>query len=205
MGRENVRTACVILFVLLLSIVPTTSSADPGNPEVVNTICETWNSTAGICDDYNFADDETDSMEWIEGRYNVNMVNSTVMTVTLEWAIHEIRRDDIMLEDLPLGNGSNASMDGIPADYIRNYLDYVTLSGSTVRDMLLNSVTSTVTGLINNGFGTATGVQTSYVNQITYEDQSIQCTDDRDQDSACLLYTSPSPRDLSTSRMPSSA
>ena len=184
MGGKNVRTAWVILSVLLLSIVPTTGSADPGNPEVVNNICETWNSTAGICDDYNFADDETASMEWIEGRYNVNMVNSTVMSVTLEWAIHEIRRDDIMLEDLPLGNGSNASMDGIPADYIRNYLDYVTLSGSTVRDMLLDSVTSTVTGLINNGFGTATGVQTSYVNQITYEDQSIECTDDRDQDSA---------------------
>ena len=27
----------------------------------------------------------------------------------------------------------------------------------------------------------------------------------RDADHACLLYTSPSPRDLSTSRMPSSA
>ena len=71
-------------------------------------------------------------MEWIEGRYNIAMANSTVMSVTLEWAIHEIRRDDIMLEDLPLGNGSNAWMDGIPAGYIRNYLDYVTLSGSTV-------------------------------------------------------------------------
>ena len=184
MEGGRVRTACVILAVLLLSIAPPGVSADPGDPEVINNICETWNSTAGICDDYNFADDETASMEWIEGRYNVNMVNSTVMSVTLEWAIHEIRRDDIMLEDLPLGNGSNASMDGIPADYIRNYLDYVTLSGSTVRDMLLNSVTSTVTSLINNGFGTATGVQTSYVNQITYEDQSVQCTDDRDQDSA---------------------
>jgi hypothetical protein len=184
MERGKARTACVILAMLLFSIAPPTASADPGDPEVVNNICETWNSTAGICDDYNFADDETTSMEWIEGRYNINMVNSTVMSVTLEWAIHEIRRDDIMLEDLPLGNGSNASMDGIPADYIRNYLDYVTLSGSTVRDMLLNSVTSTVTSLINNGFGTATGVQTSYVNQITYEDQSIQCTDDRDEDSA---------------------
>ena len=184
MEGGKVRTACAILVILLLSVAPPTTSADPGDPEVVNTICETWNSTAGICDDYNFADDETASMEWIDGRYNVNMVNSTVMSVTLEWAIHEIRRDDIMLEDLPLGNGSNASMDGIPADYIRNYLDYVTLSGSTVRDMLQNSVTSTVTSLINNGFGTASGVQTSYVDQITYEDQSIQCTDDRDQDSA---------------------
>ena len=57
MGRENVRTACVILR-LLLSIVPTTSSADPGNPEVVNTICG-LGTVLRICDDYNFADDET--------------------------------------------------------------------------------------------------------------------------------------------------
>ncbi len=173
-----------ILALLLLSSGAPTVSADPGDEEVVNTICQTWNSTSGICDDYNFADDETASMEWIEGRYNVNMANATVMSVTLEWAIHEVRRDDILLEDLPLGNGSNASMDGIPADYIRNYLDYVTLSGSTVRDMLRNSVSSTVTSLIDNGFGSTSDVQTTYVNQITYEDQSIQCTDDRNQDSA---------------------
>ena len=32
-----------------------------------------------------------------------------------------------------------------------------------------------------------------------------QVIDDDDQDVVCLLYTSPSPRDLSTSRMPSSA
>ena len=30
-------------------------------------------------------------------------------------------------------------------------------------------------------------------------------SEDSDHDGACLLYTSPSPRDLSTSRMPSSA
>ena len=184
MTASRVRMVWFILFILILSAGAPTVSADPGDEEVVNTICQTWNSTSGICDDYNYADDETASMEWIEGRYNIAMANSTVMSVTLEWAIHEIRRDDIMLEDLPLGNGSNASMDGIPADYIRNYLDYVTLSGSTVRNMLLNSVTSTVTGLINNGFGTASGVQTTYVNQITYEDQTVECTDDRDQDSA---------------------
>ena len=184
MTASRARLAWFILGLLILSGGAPTISADPGDEEVVNTICQTWNSTSGICDDYNFADDETDSMEWVEGRYNINMANSTVMSVTLEWAIHEIRRDDIMLEDLPLGNGSNSSTDGIPADYIRNYLDYVTLSGSTVRDMLLNSVSSTVTSLIDNGFGTTSGVQTSYVNQITYEDQTIQCTDDRTQDSA---------------------
>ena len=169
MSGPRTRVAWFILGLLLFSGGAPTVSADPGNEEVVNTICQTWNSTSGICDDYNFADDETVSMEWIEGRYNIALANSTVMSVTLEWAIHEIPRDDLMLEDLPLGNGSDASMDGIPADYIRNYLDYVTLSGSTVRNMLSDSVTSTVSSLINNGFGTASGVQTTYVNQIAYD------------------------------------
>jgi len=184
MRAPRPRVAWFILGLLIFSYGAPTISADPGDEEVVNTICQTWNSTSGICDDYNFADDETASMEWIEGRYNIAMANSTMMSLTLEWAIHEIRRDDIMLEDLPLGNGSDPSTDGIPADYIRNYLDYVTLSGSTVRDMLANSVSSTVTSLVNNGFGTVSGVQTTYVNQITYEDQTVGCTDDRDQDSA---------------------
>ena len=183
MTAPRARMAWLILALLLLSSCTTTVSADPDNHEVVNTICQTWNSTAGICDDYNYADDETASMEWIEGRYNVNMANATMMSVTLEWAIHEVRRDDVLLGDLPLGNGSDASMDGIPADYIRNYIDYVTLSGSTVREMLRSSVSSTVSSVIG-GFGTPSGVQTSYVNQITFEDQTIQCTDNPDFDSA---------------------
>ena len=33
----------------------------------------------------------------------------------------------------------------------------------------------------------------------------VRTDDDRDHAHTCLLYTSPSPRDLSTSRMPSSA
>ena len=183
MTVPRARMAWTILALLLLSGGSTTVSADPGDPEVVNTICQTWNSTSGICDDYNYADDEPASMEWIEGRYNVNMANATEMSVTLEWAIHEVRRDDVLLGDLPLGNGSDASTDGIPADYLRNYIDYVTLSGSTVREMLRSSVSSTVSSVIG-GFGTPSGVQTSYVNQITYEDQTIQCTDNPDVDSA---------------------
>ena len=162
MTAPRARMAWLILALLLLSSCTTTVSADPDNHEVVNTICQTWNSTAGICDDYNYADDETASMEWIEGRYNVNMANATMMSVTLEWAIHEVRRDDVLLGDLPLGNGSDASMDGIPADYIRNYIDYVTLSGSTVREMLRSSVSSTVSSVIG-GFGTPSGVQLSLI------------------------------------------
>ena len=82
MTAPRVRMAWLILAMLSLSSCTTTVSADPGDPEVVNTICQTWNSTSGICDDYNYADDETASMEWIEGRYNVNMANATMLSVT---------------------------------------------------------------------------------------------------------------------------
>ena len=113
MTAPRARLAWTILALLLLSSTSTTVSADPGSPEVQNQICQTWNSTVGICDDYNYADDDTPSMEWVEGRYNVNMDNATMMSVTLEWAIHEVRRGDVLLDDLPLGNGSDATMDGI--------------------------------------------------------------------------------------------
>ena len=36
-------------------------------------------------------------------------------------------------------------------------------------------------------------------------DSSNKDTEDKNNSNSCLLYTSPSPRDLSTSRMPSSA
>ena len=90
MTATRARMAWTILALLLLSGGTTTVSADPGDPEVVNTICQTWNSTSGICDDYNYADDETASMEWIEGRYNVNLVNTTMMSVTLELSLIHI-------------------------------------------------------------------------------------------------------------------
>ena len=40
---------------------------------------------------------------------------------------------------------------------------------------------------------------------ITFNDTAKWCLDFTDEYMGCLLYTSPSPRDLSTSRMPSSA
>ena len=41
--------------------------------------------------------------------------------------------------------------------------------------------------------------------QVTRLEHSLQSATRAEKDGACLLYTSPSPRDLSTSRMPSSA
>ena len=176
------RMAWVILTLLVLPGIAMDARAD--HQGVDNHICSTWNSTAGICDDYNFADDRTNAMEWIEGRYHVQMANATKMAVTMEWAVHEVRRDDVWLEDLPLGNGSDAATDGIPADYLRNYLDYITLSGMSVREALRSSVSSTVESMVDNGFGSTSSVQTLYTDSVTIEDTDIQCTDDADEDSA---------------------
>ena len=49
------------------------------------------------------------------------------------------------------------------------------------------------------GFSLFSYYSTGQVNPITGEKQRVTLSPD------CLLYTSPSPRDLSTSRMPSSA
>jgi len=184
MVETRIRSAWVLLALLTLSSFAPTVAADPGNPEVVNTTCSTWNSTSGICDDYNFEDDATAAMEWVEGRYHIQMANATMMAVTMEWAIYEVSRDIVLLEDLPLGNGSDPEVDGIPADYLRNYLGLVSWNGATVKENLRASVTATVTSMINNGLGTTQGAQTFYVDQITLEGQDVQCTDDPDIDSA---------------------
>ena len=66
-------------------------------------------------------------------------------------------------------------------------------------------------GGLNTGFGqggtnvTGDGALTGFCRyQYTYFD-NVQEEQDNSQLWICLLYTSPSPRDLSTSRMPSSA
>ena len=43
------------------------------------------------------------------------------------------------------------------------------------------------------------------VEGVTLADSAVAATEGQDVVVTCLLYTSPSPRDLSTSRMPSSA
>ena len=57
---------------------------------------------------------------------------------------------------------------------------------------------STVDGAMDEMIKKANGKRT--IPQIFFDDQHIGGYDE-----TCLLYTSPSPRDLSTSRMPSSA
>ena len=60
--------------------------------------------------------------------------------------------------------------------------------------------TSSASAQTDNGFDTSGfNIETPVDSVDTQENQVVP------EDTACLLYTSPSPRDLSTSRMPSSA
>ena len=53
--------------------------------------------------------------------------------------------------------------------------------------------------------GAARGLGRAYAEALAGEGAAIVAADLNDCSDTCLLYTSPSPRDLSTSRMPSSA
>ena len=66
---------------------------------------------------------------------------------------------------------------------------------------------TTTQGDYQDVFNPATGSVSAQVCMSTTEevDQAVNVATEAAKDWGCLLYTSPSPRDLSTSRMPSSA
>ena len=71
-----------------------------------------------------------------------------------------------------------------------------------------NADGSADTGFGDNGILSLPGVFTARDTEIDSQDRIVVLDDDfiiRIDSNGCLLYTSPSPRDLSTSRMPSSA
>ena len=172
-----------LLIVPLLSSFPALAEPPPGTPEVTNTYCGTWNNGTGICDDYNFAHDLTQSNEWVRSHYQFEMHNTTTITMTLEWEMHEFNRSVIGLQDMDLGGGFDGNNSGAPVDYIRNYLGYTTNSGLQVRQLILNEFSSAVEGLVNDTYGGSAQVESQIVNQVTIEGQNIACTDDMNEDS----------------------
>ena len=93
------------------------------------------------------------------------------------------------------GRSTNGSIDGIGLD---DYLDEVAI---------VNGTESVATAIMNQwdiAQGEIDGLMDNFATQIEQDNNSMLITFDELQ-KACLLYTSPSPRDLSTSRMPSSA
>lgn len=168
----------------VLSAVPALADPPPGTPEVTNTICSTWNNGSGICDDYNFAHDLSSADEWVRSNYRFEMHNTTSVTMTLEWEMHEFNRTLIGLEGLNPGGGFNNSSSGAPVDYIRNYLGYTTQSGLQVRQMILNEFSLAVEEMVNETYNGTAEVVSQIVNSVTIEGQNIQCSDDATADSA---------------------
>ena len=180
--KSRVKIILVLLVVPLLSSIPALAEPPPGTPEVTNNFCAVWNNGTGICDDYNFAHDLTAADEWVRSQYTFEMHNTSTITMTLEWEMHEFNRSVIGLEGMDLG-GAFDTNSGAPADYIRNYLGYTTSEGIEVRQMILNEFSSAVGELVNNTYNGSADVESMIVNQVNIEGQNIACSDDMNADS----------------------
>ncbi len=190
-SKSRRQTIFALLIVPLFSSLPVLAEPPPGTPEVTNTYCATWNNGTGICDDYNFAHDLTQSNEWVRSNYHFEMHNTTSITMTLEWELHEFNRSVIGLQDMDLGGGFDMNNSGAPVDYIRNYLGYTTNSGLQVRQLILNEFSATVESLVNDTYGGSAQVESQIVNQVTIEGQNIACTDDMNEDSIDEVFGLP--------------
>ena len=160
----------VVLLVLLLISPVSLASPPPGEPEISNNICSTWNSSDGICDDYQSSLDGSTTDEWIKSSIIVNVVNAETVSLTISTAIHELSRSDLNLEDLDL-EGDSSIDDGIPADYIRNYLD-LDRNGLTVEERMLSLVQTNMREYIEDNFEYT---DSSVLNTISNVDFSAHC------------------------------
>ena len=75
---DTVKRAAVLL--VLLFIAPL-AAADPppGQPDVVNDICSTWNSVSGVCDDYDSTLDHTPSDEWMRSSVEIDIEDAEMV------------------------------------------------------------------------------------------------------------------------------
>ena len=97
---DNNMQRLVVLLVLLLICPVSLASPPPGEPEVTNDICSTWNSIEGVCDDYQSSLDGSSTDEWIKSSITVNVDDAETVSLTISTAIHELSRQDLNLEDL---------------------------------------------------------------------------------------------------------
>ena len=171
-----------VLLVMLLIFPVYSASPPPGEPEVENDICSTWNSQNGVCDDYQSNLDGSTFSEWIKSSIIVNVVNADSVSLTISTAVHELSRSDLDLEDLDL-EGDSSLEDGIPADYIRNYLDFER-NGFTIEERMVSLIQTNMREYIEDNFDYT---EDSLLNTISSVDFSsvgdLQCTYDNSQDS----------------------
>ena len=175
------RTAVCLILLLFVQIV--SAAPPPGDPEVSNQICSTWESTEGICDDYDSTLDATSTDEWIEGQVIMLMDGASTIEMSIDLGIFELPRDELDLTDIDLQGDSNPS-DGIPADYIRNYRNLIQ-SGSSIEDRMVEYVDSIIQQIVDENFPGAIISPIQPTSEILFFSQDqISCTFDPDIDSA---------------------
>ena len=175
------RAAVAMVVVLLCQIVA--AAPPPGDPEVSNDICSTWEGGNGICDDYSSLLDETASDEWVEGVVEIRMESAETVEMTITLAIRELPRSDLDLLDLDLQGDSNPA-DGIPADYIRNYRSLSRTGTKSIEDMMIESIEDTVQQIIEENFPDASPGDIQPTNNIDFIDRAgISCSYNPDIDS----------------------
>ena len=147
----------------------------PGQPEVTNDICSTWNSSDGVCDDYDSSLDLTPGPEWIASSVEIDVADAEMVEMRVDMAVYEMSRDDLNLNDLDL-EGDSAPWVGIPADYIRNYEGLDRGSGDSVSDLVLERVEQIMEEFIDINFPNVNTTTITPVSEVEYKSQpDTQC------------------------------
>ncbi|MBT4961971.1 MAG: hypothetical protein HOK23_05625 [Euryarchaeota archaeon] len=175
-----VRAAALLV---LLIISPTILAApSPGQPEVMNDICSTWESTVGICDDYDSNLDASPLDEWVTSALRVRVESAESVSLSVQLAVHELSRIDLDLTDIDLG-GDSTNLDGIPADYIRNYLDFER-DGQTVEQRMIDRIEDMMKEYIEENFEYAESSVVTTISEVDFHSQNnIECIYNSDADS----------------------
>jgi hypothetical protein len=174
------RTAALLV---LLIISPTILAApSPGQPEVMNDICSTWESTIGVCDDYDSNLDASPLDEWATSALRVRVESAESVSLSVQLAVHELSRADLNLTDLDLG-GDSTNLDGIPADYIRNYLDFER-DGQTVEQRMIDRIEEMMKEYIEENFEYAESSVVTTISEVDFHSQNnVDCIYNSDADS----------------------
>ena len=179
---ESVQRPAVLLVILLMAPI---AAADPppGQPDVVNDICSTWNSASGVCDDYDSALDHTPGQEWMRSSVEISIEDAEMVEMKVGLVVHEMSRDDLQLSDLDL-EGDSVPWDGIPADYIRNYQGLGRGGGDTVSDLMLDRIEEIMEEFIDINFPNVNTTTISTVSEVDFKSQpDANCVYDHEYDS----------------------
>ena len=83
---RGMRRAAVALTLLLL-MQTVVAAPPPGQPEVTNDICSTWNSSDGVCDDYDSSLDLTPGPEWIASSVEIDVADAEMVEMRVDMAV----------------------------------------------------------------------------------------------------------------------